>query len=135
MLITVHNVSGDSLQPLLASDHCSHCCCECWTFYGDLSLSLLSYMPMQVVNQCAFANNCGVPFGALLDYASLAVAPLRQVVGRLPVRCNSCSGFMNIHCKVRMLCREDFALCGDPCFTCAEQTLHYQIFRHAFDAL
>lgn len=55
----------------------------------------------QVVNQCAFANNCGVPFGALLDYAGLAVAPLRQVVGRLPVRCSSCAGFMNIHCKVR----------------------------------
>lgn len=57
------------------------------------------------MNQCAFANNCGVPFGALLDYAGLAVAPLRQVVGRLPVRCNSCAGFMNIHCKVRQVGR------------------------------
>eukprot|EP00198_Chlamydomonas_reinhardtii_P008964 XP_001698301.1 COP-II coat subunit [Chlamydomonas reinhardtii] len=48
-----------------------------------------------VVNQRAFANTCGVPLGAHMDFVPSAALRLPQITGRTPPRCNGCSGFMN----------------------------------------
>lgn len=61
---------------------------------------------LQVVNQRAFANNCGVPIGALMDFKSGPDLRLRQV-HRPPARCQGCAGFINVYCKV---------LLGTGCF-------------------
>lgn len=55
-------------------------------------------MCSQVVNQRAFANTCGVPIGAHLDLQPSTALRLPQIP-RAPVRCSSCSGFLNPYCK------------------------------------
>ncbi|KAG2428786.1 hypothetical protein HXX76_011486 [Chlamydomonas incerta] len=55
-----------------------------------------------VVNQRAFANTCGVPLGAHMDFVPSSALRLPQVTGRTPLRCNGCSGFMNVYCKTNL---------------------------------
>ncbi|KAG2495463.1 hypothetical protein HYH03_006408 [Edaphochlamys debaryana] len=55
-----------------------------------------------IVYQRAFANTCGVPLGAHLDFVPSSVLRLPQIP-RPPVRCNGCSGFMNAYCKTNLV--------------------------------
>ncbi|KAG2449586.1 hypothetical protein HYH02_005119 [Chlamydomonas schloesseri] len=55
-----------------------------------------------VVNQRAFANTCGVPLGAHIDFVPSSALRLPQITGRTPLRCNGCSGFMNVYCKTNL---------------------------------
>mmetsp|Transcript_13367 Transcript_13367/g.28590 ORF Transcript_13367/g.28590 Transcript_13367/m.28590 type:complete len:895 (+) Transcript_13367:99-2783(+) len=54
-----------------------------------------------VVNQRAFANNNGIPVAAMVDLYPPASLQLPQVA-RQPVRCKSCSAYMNVYCKTNL---------------------------------
>ncbi len=56
---------------------------------------------VQVVNQRAFSNSCGLPLAALVDFTPPAGLGGVPRVGRAGLRCAKCKGFLNQYCKAR----------------------------------
>ncbi|GAX77710.1 hypothetical protein CEUSTIGMA_g5153.t1 [Chlamydomonas eustigma] len=65
-----------------------------------------------VVNQSAFANNNGLPIGALVDFKPPASLQLPQI-SRQPARCRACAAYINPYCKTsNVLGAWQCSLCG-----------------------
>ncbi|EFJ41892.1 hypothetical protein VOLCADRAFT_98134 [Volvox carteri f. nagariensis] len=64
---------------------------------------VLTLVSSCVVNQRGFANTCGVPLGAHMDFQPPAVLGLPRIgPNRPPLRCNGCSAFLNVYCKTNL---------------------------------